>query len=289
MKAGASRTAESSSPGDQPKELSREELISAYLPLVRYMAEKVHRCLPPGVDLESLVHSGVVGLLEALDRFDPQRGLDFQVYARYRIQGEVMQCLRSLDWVSRSVRAWGRKVAAARSRLNGKLSREASSEELAAELAIPLDEYYRVSYKINVAQLLSLDDLSIGSEEELKKAQDEYSHSPFEDPLNVLEHKDLVEKLASAVEVLPERERLIITLYHHEELTLREIGEILGLSEGRICQIYSQAVSRLRQSMGTRGEKGKGVGRAEKREGKGARRGAESKNGGRARSLIKQS
>lgn len=289
MKAGAFKTAESSSPGDQPEELSREELIRAYLPLVRYMAEKVHRCLPPGVDLESLVHSGVVGLLEALDRFDPQRGLDFQVYARYRIQGEVMQCLRSLDWVSRSVRSWGRKVAAARSRLNGKLSREASSEELAAELAIPLDEYYKVSYKMNVAQLLSLEDLSIGSEGELKKAQDDFSHSPFEDPLNVLERKDLVEKLASAVEGLPERERLIITLYHHEELTLKEIGGILGLSEGRICQIYSQVVSRLRQAMGTRGGKGKEVGSVGKREGKKEGLGAERKTGSRARNLIKQS
>ena len=89
-----------------------EEMVTRYLPLVRFVAEKVHRRLPPGVDLESLVHSGVVGLLEALKRYDPKRGVDFEVYARYRIQGEVMQCLRSLDWVSRSVRSWGRKIDA---------------------------------------------------------------------------------------------------------------------------------------------------------------------------------
>lgn len=250
MKAGATKPANQAPAESQAEKPSREETIKTYLPLVRFIAEKVHRRLPPGADLESLIHSGVVGLLEALDRFDPSRGVDFPVYARYRIQGEVMQCLRSLDWVSRSVRAWGRKVAAARSRLEGEFGREPTAEELSKELGIPLEEYFKIDYKLNDAIVLSLDDLSITSEEKLKKAQEEFCHSPFEDPLTLLEHKDLVEKLSSAIGGLPERERLVVTLYHHEELTLREIGEILGLSEGRICQIYTQAVSRLRQSLG---------------------------------------
>jgi len=106
-----------------PGEQSWDEMVETYLPLVRTVAEKVHRRLPPGVDLTSLIHSGIVGLLEALGRFDPTRGVAFEVYARYRIQGEVMQCLRSLDWASRSVRSWGRKVEVARGRLAGQLSR----------------------------------------------------------------------------------------------------------------------------------------------------------------------
>src|ERR1700752_2629098 len=122
----------------RPKEPVSEELVTKYLPLVRYVAERVHRRLPPGVDLESLVHAGVVGLLEALERFDPKRGVDFEIYARYRIQGEVMQCLRSLDWVSRSVRSWGRKIEAARLKLAGALVREPQAEEMAKELGIPL-------------------------------------------------------------------------------------------------------------------------------------------------------
>jgi RNA polymerase sigma factor for flagellar operon FliA len=191
--------------------------------------------------------------LEALQRYDPRRGVAFQTYARYRIQGEVMEYLRSLDWVSRSVRAWGRKVAAARSRISGRLGRDASPEEMAAELGISLEEYYRVDQKVSEAALLSLEDLSIASEEEWKKAQEDFGQRPFQDPLTSVEGKDLAEKLGAAIDKLPERERLVVTLYYHEELTLREIGEILGLTEGRICQIHTQAVSRLRQALGEGG------------------------------------
>jgi RNA polymerase sigma factor for flagellar operon FliA len=233
----------------RPVEPDKEEMVTQYLPLVRFVAEKVHRRLPPGVDLESLIHSGVVGLLEALDRFDPKRGVDFEVYARYRIQGEVMQCLRSLDWVSRSVRSWGRKIEAARAKLAGKFVREPTAEEVAKELEIPLESYYRLDQQVSDATLLSLEDLSIASEADWERTQEKYMHNAFLDPLTFVEGKDLVEKLAMAVAALPERERMIVTLYYHEELTLREIGEILDLSEGRICQIFAQAVGRLRAAL----------------------------------------
>jgi RNA polymerase sigma factor for flagellar operon FliA len=236
----------------QDKEAPSEELVNRYLPLVRFVAEKVHRRLPPGVDLEPLIQSGVVGLLEALKRYDPKRGVDFEVFARYRIQGEVMQCLRSLDWVSRSVRAWGRKIEAARARLAGELVREPSAEELARALEIPLETFYRVDQQLNDATLLSLEDLSVSSESEWERSQEKQSYSGFIDPLSFVESKDMVEKLASAVEELPERERMVVTLYYHEELTLREIGEILDLSEGRICQIFGQAVARLRVTLGVK-------------------------------------
>jgi RNA polymerase sigma factor for flagellar operon FliA len=229
---------------------SKEEVVKTYLPLVRYVAEKIHRRLPPTVDQESLVHSGVVGLLEALERYDPSRGVAFEDYARYRIRGEVIQSLRSLDWVSRSVRAWGRRVSATVSRLVSRFGREPTAEELAVELNIPLDEYYRMYQKVNEANLLSLEDLSVGSEDLIEKAREDFISNPFQDPLKFVEGKGLVEKLAGAIEELPERERLVVTLYYYEELTLREIGEILGVSEGRVCQINAQAVSRLRRSLG---------------------------------------
>jgi RNA polymerase sigma factor for flagellar operon FliA len=229
---------------------AKEETIAKFIPLVRFVAEKIHRRLPPGVDLESLIHSGVVGLLEALDRFDPKRGVEFEIYARYRIQGEVMQCLRSLDWVSRSVRSWGRKIEAARSKLAGQFIREPTAEEMAKELEIPLETYYRLDQQVNDATLLSLEDLSIASEAEWEGDQQRYPYSVFLDPLSFVENKDLIDKLAVAVDGLPERERMVVNLYYHEELTLREIGEILSLSEGRICQIFGQAVGRLRGALG---------------------------------------
>jgi RNA polymerase sigma factor for flagellar operon FliA len=234
---------------------TRDEMLEAHMPLVRLVAERIHRRLPPGVDLGSLIHSGIVGLLEALQRYDERRGVAFQTYARYRIQGEIMEYLRSLDWVSRSVRAWGRKMAVARTRLAGRLGREASPEEMASELGVPLPEYYRVDQKVSEATLLSLEDLTPASEEEWRKTQDEMGTRSFQDPFVSIEGKELVEKLTSAIETLPERERLVVTLYYHEELTLREIGEILGLTEGRICQIHTQAVTRLQNALGAKEEK----------------------------------
>jgi RNA polymerase sigma factor FliA len=234
----------------QEADQAREERIIKFLPLVRFVAEKIHRRLPPGVELESLVHSGVIGLLEALERFDPQRGVEFEAYARYRIQGEVMQCLRSLDWVSRSVRSWGRKIEAARAKLAGKFIREPSAEEMSKELEIPLEIYYRLDQQVNDATLLSLDDLTVASEAEWQESHQKFTQNAYLDPLSFVESKDLVDKLAVAVDGLPERERMVVQLYYHEELTLREIGEILGLSEGRICQIFAQAVRLLRGALG---------------------------------------
>jgi RNA polymerase sigma factor for flagellar operon FliA len=161
-----------------------------------------------------------------------------------------MQCLRSLDWVSRSVRSWGRKMEAARSKLAGTLVREPTAEEMAQELAVPLDTYFHLDQQVNDATLLSLEDLSVASEADWERTQEKYTQDSFLDPLTFVEGKDLVEKVAAAVQRLPEREKIVVTLYYHEELTLREIGEVLSLSEGRICQIFGQAVGRLREALG---------------------------------------
>jgi RNA polymerase sigma factor for flagellar operon FliA len=250
MKAAQKSSSKRRACRSQRVEPAKEPMVTQYLPLVRFVAEKIHRHLPPGVDLESLIHSGVVGLLEALERFDPKRGVEFEIYARYRIQGEVMQCLRSLDWVSRSVRAWGRKIEAARAKLAGRFIREPSAEEMSKELEIPLETYYRLDQRVNDATLLSLEDLSVAAEADWEGLHQNLSQNVYLDPLSFVENKDLVDKLAGAVDRLPERERMVVTLYYHEELTLREIGEILDLSEGRICQIFAQAVGRLRVALG---------------------------------------
>jgi RNA polymerase sigma factor for flagellar operon FliA len=237
-----------------PSDQSREELLENYLPFVRQVAERVHRHLPRHhIDIESLVQSGVVGLLEAAQRYNASRGVAFADYARYRIRGEIIEYLRSLDWASRSVRAWGRRQAAARSRLTARLGREAEPTELAAELQISLKEYYRFDQHVSEATLLNLEDVSPASEDHWRRTQEEHADPASIDPLATLEQKDLVTKLAGAIELLSEQEKQVLTLSYYEELTLREIGQVWDLTEGRICQIRSRAVDRLREILAEAG------------------------------------
>ena len=228
---------------------SPEDVVTTYLPLVEHMARQLHRRLPPGHDLDALVNSGVVGLLEALERFDPERGVSFHVYARHRIHGEMIQCLRSLDWVSRSIRAWGRRVTAARMQLTEHLCREATSEEMAQKLNLPLETYHKINHGVREHGWLSLDDPSCGGPD-LVLDGNVSGQGLYQDPFACVEQRDLVDKLKRAVARLPERERLVVTLRHYQELKFREIGEGLGLTEGRICQIYVQARKRLRKALG---------------------------------------
>jgi len=239
-------------PPDDPvveQDASPEDVVTTYLPLVKNMARQLHRRLPPGNDLDALVNSGVVGLLEALERYDPQRRVSFHVYARHRIHGEMIQCLRSLDWVSRSIRAWGRRVTAARTQLSGQLCREATSEEMARELGLPLESYHKINYRMGEHGWLSLDDLSSGGPNMVLDGNVS-GQGIYQDPVVCVERRDLVDKLKRAVARLPERERLVVTLRHYQELKFREIGEGLGVTEGRICQIYVQARKRLRKALG---------------------------------------
>lgn len=225
-----------------------EEEVAAYLPLVEGMARQLHRRLPPGSDLGALVNSGVVGLLEALARYDPERGVAFRLYARHRIYGEMIQCLRSLDWVSRSVRAWGRRVETVRRELTGLLCREATSEEMARALKVPLETYHRINSRVGDPGWLSLDDPVCGGEDALP-TRNEPEEGLYQDPGAWVERRNLLDKLKRAVALLPERERLVVTLRHYQDLKFREIGEGLGLTEGRICQIYVRARKRLREAL----------------------------------------
>ncbi len=232
---------------------AREKLIDTYLPLVRQMADRVHRRLPRHrIELDSLTQSGVVGLLEAAQRYDEGRGVAFQDYARHRIYGEIMEYLRSLDWASRSVRSWGRKMSSAKINLAARLGRDADPQEVASELGVSLKEYYQVDQSVNEATLLNLEDLALASNEGIAKPTQEQSMlSLFQDPQTIFENKDLIEKLSAAIEKLPDQERLVVTLSYYEGLTLREVGELWQLTEGRICQIRTRAIERLRKAIQT--------------------------------------
>jgi RNA polymerase sigma factor FliA len=226
---------------------SQEQLVTAHLPFVRTVAQSIHRRLPPWIDLESLIQSGVVGLLDAAARYDDTRGVTFQNYARHRIQGEIFEYLRSLDWMSRSTRAWQRRVAAVRNRSRERLHREASAEEMANALGLSLERYYRLDQQVSPTRCLSLEEFSNpqGWEEQVEPS----TLHPFSDPSLAAERKSLKKKLLAVLETLSERERLVIHLYYREERTLKEIGEQLGLTEARVCQIHGRIIALLQREL----------------------------------------
>lgn len=228
---------------------SWDMLVESHMPLVREIAARISRTLPPWIDLESLIQSGTVGLLDAARRYNAGRGVQFRTYAGYRIRGEIIEYLRSLDLGSRRVRAWGREVAEAHKRCLVRYGREGSPEELSTELGVPLERYYRLDQRLRNAAVLSLEETCFADDMEQGVTQEPSLSGVLFDPATAVEGKDLVEKLTAAIEQLPPRERLVVTLYYHEELTLREIGEVLHLTEGRISQILSKTVEQLRQAL----------------------------------------
>jgi len=225
------------------------------LSLVRFVAEKIHRRLPPGVELDSLVHAGIAGLLQAVEQGKTRRGVLVQTYTKYRIRSEIMAYLRSLDWVSQAIRAWGRKEAHTRRHLAKQLAREAKREEIAAALNVSVEEYQRIMEHNNEPQLLTLEELAVSSQEEGERAQTEFFAHPAQDPLLFLREPAMLELVREMLETLPEQERLVMTLAHYEEMTPREISEILHLPEEHVSQIHRGVVIRLRQRLhGTMGK-----------------------------------
>jgi RNA polymerase sigma factor for flagellar operon FliA len=190
----------------------------------------------------------VVALLESIDRFDARRGVRFEVYARFRIHGEMMECLRSLDWVHRSLRSWGRKIEQARAALAGRLIREPAAEEIARELGISMRHYYRLDRRLNEARLVSFDQVFATGAPDCQTVVPQFAPGAG-DPQHEVEKKDLENKLAAAVQTLPERQRRIVELRYYRELPFKEIARELGVSEARVCQILADALARLRVAL----------------------------------------
>ncbi|TSC68121.1 MAG: RNA polymerase sigma factor for flagellar operon FliA [Parcubacteria group bacterium Gr01-1014_66] len=222
-----------------------ESVVERYLYLVRQIAGSIHRNLPAGVDMDSLIQSGIVGLLEAAKKFDPARGIYFSTFAHKHIRGRITDYLRSLDWASRSIRRWGRNIAKTEYRLSQQLMRTPSNEEMAQELDIPLVHYQKLTRKIHEAQVISLEDRTETSYTGVAPDDSETLIDNSPTPELLVEKKYAIEKLLQALPYLTEREQKIISLYYCDDMTLKEIGDIYGLTEGRICQIHQSAISRL--------------------------------------------
>jgi RNA polymerase sigma factor FliA len=232
-------------------ERARERLVVAYSPLVKYVSGRMASGLPSHVEEADLISYGLLGLIGAIERFDPEREIKFETFAVSRIKGAIIDELRSLDWVPRSVRSKARDVEKAHSKLENKLQRAPTDEEMAAELGIGVGDFHDVLLEIANSSVLALDDLwTIADPDGGQVSLLDTIHDPNAvDPEREMDAAELKDRLADAIESLPERERLVVALYYYENLTLREIGEVLGVTESRVSQLHTKAVLGLRSNL----------------------------------------
>ncbi len=226
---------------------AREKLILHYAPLVKYVASRVATGLPASVDQHDLVSYGMFGLIDALEKFEPGRGNKFETYAIPRIKGAIIDELRAMDWVPRSIRFKARELEKAQADLEAKLKRRPSEEELADRLGMSRRELHAMVSQISFVSVLALDEvISAGSDRGDQVTLMDTIADKGLDPTWGLESQELRGLLAAAINSLSEREKIVVTLYYFEGLTLAEIGEILGVTESRVCQIHTKAVGGLR-------------------------------------------
>ncbi len=225
---------------------SRDDLLRRFAPLVRHVVERVATTLPRTVDHEDLYSAGVLGLLDAHAKFDVRKGVKFETYAVWRIRGAVLDQLRALDWVSRSMRRKARNLDGVTRKLDQKLGRAASEVELAREMNLSREDFYRLLDQVRGAVLVSLDENRSAEDQEPSTLAD---HLPDPTAVNLEERLEEEERkvvLLRTLDHLPEQERLVVALYYYEHLTLKEIGRTLGISESRVSQVHTRAMSRLR-------------------------------------------
>jgi RNA polymerase sigma factor for flagellar operon FliA len=237
-------------------ERARERLVVAYSPLVKFIAGRMASGLPSHVEESDLISYGLLGLIGAIERFDPDREIKFETFAVARVKGAIIDELRSLDWVPRSVRARARDVEKAHAALEAQLQRAPTDEEMAAKLHMEVDEFNDSLLEIANSSVLALDDLWTFADPEGSGGAIsvlDTIHDPNAiDPETEAAASELKDRLADAIESLPERERLVVALYYYENLTLREIGEVLGVTESRVSQLHTKAVLALRSRFATR-------------------------------------
>jgi RNA polymerase sigma factor for flagellar operon FliA len=234
--------------GDDREQGLRDRLVLHYAPLVKYVAGRVGTGLPAHVEVADLIQSGIFGLVDAIEKFEPERGLKFETYAMQRIRGAILDDLRAQDWVPRSVRGRAREVERALERLGAKLRRTPTDGELADELGLSLHELRDVYAQLQLTSVVALDELAAAGRGSTPLA-DILEDQEALDPVALLVDQDNRRQLAQAIEHLAERDRVVVTLYYFENLTLAEIGRVLGVTESRVCQLHTRAVLRLRAKL----------------------------------------
>jgi RNA polymerase sigma factor FliA len=234
-------------PGVSTLTVEQERVLLEHLPVVRFLARRIHERLPQHVDIEDLVSAGVVGLMDAFAKFDPDKKVQFRSYAQFRIRGAILDSLRTLDWSPRELRRKGRAVEEAIRVLTARVGRAPGESEVAVEMGLSLDEYQQL---LGDLKGLEIGTLHVERNEDSGEEELAYVPSrPEEDPLFRCLRGELEERLTEAIDNLPDRERLVMTLYYYEEMTMREIGLALGVVESRVSQIHASAVVHLRAAL----------------------------------------
>jgi RNA polymerase sigma factor for flagellar operon FliA len=229
----------------------RDRLILTYAPLVKYVAGRLGSGLPAHVDEGDLVSYGLLGLISAIERYDPDRDVKFETYAIARIKGSIIDELRQMDWVPRSVRARAREIERAMTELEAKMGRAPTEEEIAKKLGVSQDDLQDSLLEISRTSIAALDELWTASSSGDQVALiDTIEDTQGPEPQTALAATETREALGEAISRLPEREKLVVTLYYYEELTLREIGEVLGVTESRVSQLHTKAILRLKARLG---------------------------------------
>ena len=226
----------------------RERLILHYSPLVKYVAGRVGVGLPPNIEQADLVSYGIFGLIDAIEKFDLERAIKFETYAISRIRGAIIDELRALDWIPRSVRSKAREMEKAYASLEAELHRAPTEPEVAERMGIGLSDLHQIFSQVSYVNVMALDELlSVGGEKgDSVSLGDTLTDHRAEDPVLAFEGEETKYLLARAVDQLSEREKIVVTLYYYEGLTLAEIGRVLGVTESRICQMHTKAVQQLR-------------------------------------------
>jgi len=230
--------------------MERNDLIVEYAPLVKFVANRIAMRVPPSVSLDDLISAGIMGLLDAVDRFDPSRQVQFKTYAEFRIRGAILDELRSMDWVPRSTRKKIHDMERAVTAVEGRLKRPADDSEIAEEMDINVDSYYGILNKARGVELLSLDEYLKDDRDNSESKKTFKSLIRGNDDLgDHIMASELKRVIAESLETLTEKEQMVLSLYYYDELTLREIGEVLDLTESRISQIHTKAVIKLRPKL----------------------------------------
>ena len=231
----------------------KEEIILEHNSLVRYIVNRIAVRLPSHIDLDDLHSTGVIGLMDAIDKYDPSKNCKFKTYAEFRVKGAILDQLRSLDWVPRSVRQKGRKLEQAYGEIEQRLGRTASEEEVADSLGLEMDKFHTMMNQVRGTSLVNLEEVR-GTNADGERTgsfsdiiEDPNAENPF-DSLKQIETKNVI---SDTIGGLPEKERLVVSLYYYEDLNMKEIGGILGITESRVCQIHTKAMTRLRTKLKT--------------------------------------